>query len=86
MFFYDLREGEAESDVWYYSTKLQLQSLMECLDGELYEKDLKLALSEIKEEIEKQMTITEELTQELRAGKKSCLDSLNGELLFFFSY
>jgi len=71
-------EGEKEEDVWYYSTVPQLEELLEKLDAENYEKDLVQAISEMREEISRQMEITEELTRQVQAGRKSMLEVLNG--------
>ena len=72
----------------YYSTPLQLEELLETLDSEKYEKDLVTSLVEMKDEIIRQMTVTEELTKENQGSRRSALEITNGLLYLslFASY
>ena|SRR6218665_148470 len=72
--------SEGDDDVRYYSTPLQLENLIETLDSEKYEKDLVTSLVEMKDEIVRQMTVTEELTKENQGSRKSALETVNGLL------
>ena len=72
--------SHSESDeVWYYSSKPQLDELMDSLDRHLWEADLIDALEEFREVIEKQMSATETLSREKGVTKKSYLECQNGE-------
>ena len=71
-----------EGEVWYYSTPLQLEELMLSLDKNEMEVALYRELSDYKEEIVRQMEITETLTNQIKGNKKSYLEVENGELLF----
>lgn len=70
---------ESETEVWYYSTKAHLDELISTLDGEEWERDLVYNLIEIKDDITKQMRITEELTNNSKGNKKSTLEIESGE-------
>ena len=73
----------------YYSTEAQLEELLQTLDKEKWEEDLVKNIEDMKEEILRQMTITEQLTAESKAGKKSMLEIENGmceELLSTIKY
>lgn len=70
--------SEDEEDVRYLSIPLQLEELIECLDGDRYEKDLVGCLKEMKDEIVRQMTMTEDLTKENQGSRKSALEIANG--------
>lgn len=67
-----------EKKIWYYSTRSQLEELMERLDSEYWEADLHAALLEMKEEVQAHMAITEELTNRARGNSKTYLSALNG--------
>jgi len=56
----------------------QLRELLSCLDGEKYERDLVQIIEETREEIDRQMQLTEQLTKAVQAGRKSVIDVLNG--------
>lgn len=72
-------DGEQEKKkIWYYSTKVQLEELMECLDKEYWEMDLYATLEEMKEEVIAHMDITEDLTNKARANNKAYLTAVNG--------
>ncbi|XP_064622398.1 nucleosome-remodeling factor subunit BPTF-like isoform X2 [Lineus longissimus] len=66
---------EGENEVWYYSSKYQFEELMETLDGEKWEFILVKAIEDVKEDIMKQMDMTEKLTNEARGTTPSILDT-----------
>ncbi|OTF76958.1 nucleosome-remodeling factor subunit BPTF-like protein, partial [Euroglyphus maynei] len=66
--------------IWYYTTRLQFDELLDCLDDELYESDLCKTLSELEEDIYRQMSITEKLTKIAKGSRKSYLEVINEEL------
>uniref|UniRef100_A0A8C6V869 Bromodomain PHD finger transcription factor n=1 Tax=Neogobius melanostomus TaxID=47308 RepID=A0A8C6V869_9GOBI len=63
---------------WYYSTRPQLEELMELLDQEYWEADLYAGLEEIKEEVVAHMDITHDLTKKA-SSSRSYLSALNGK-------
>ncbi|GIX97254.1 nucleosome-remodeling factor subunit NURF301 [Caerostris darwini] len=71
---------EGDDSSYYYTTKLQFQELMEVLEGNDLEYDLCRALEDMKEEIVRQMDITEKLTNSAKGNKKSYLDVENATL------
>lgn len=72
---------ELEGDGCYYSTKEQLEEVIECLDRVLFERDLIEKLEEIQEEIEQHMEITLRLTQQHRGVlRRSYLEMENNAL------
>lgn len=75
------REEVGEHDeikIWYFSTRVQLEQLMECLDTKYWEMDLCATLEEMKEEIQAHMAITEDLTNKARGNSKAYLTALDG--------
>lgn len=73
-------DGEHEKKkIWYYSSKVQLEELMECLDKEYWETDLHATLEELMEEVQAHMDITEELTHRARGNNKAYLTTANGK-------
>jgi len=70
-----------DGEVWYYSTTVQLEELLEAIDGENMEVALAREIGDFREEIMRQMEITEKLTNQNKGNKKSYLDVENGELL-----
>ena len=64
--------------MWYYSTLPQLRELLHSLDDERYERDLVQIIAEMREEIDRQMQLTEQLTKAVQAGRRSVIDVLNG--------
>ncbi|XP_048869228.1 nucleosome-remodeling factor subunit BPTF-like isoform X7 [Brienomyrus brachyistius] len=75
-------DGEHEHKaIWYYSTKVQLAELMDCLDKEYWETDLYETLEEIREEVHTHMDITEDLTNKARGSNKCFLAAANEEIL-----
>lgn len=69
---------ESENEVWYYSTQIQFEELLEVLDKNNYEKDLVITLQEFKEDILKHMSITEELTNSHKGNRKSAIEIETG--------
>uniref|UniRef100_A0A8C8MDH4 Bromodomain PHD finger transcription factor n=1 Tax=Oncorhynchus tshawytscha TaxID=74940 RepID=A0A8C8MDH4_ONCTS len=75
-------EEDGEHDkkkIWYYSTKVQLGELIECLDKEYWENDLCAVLEEMREEVHTHMDITEDLTNKARGNNKAFLTAANGK-------
>lgn len=80
-------DGEHEKKkIWYYSTKAQLEELMEFLDKEYWEMDLHATLEEMKEEVQAHMDITEDLTNKARGNNKAYLTAANGTHHGFFTF
>jgi hypothetical protein len=69
-----------DGEVWYYSTTVQLEELLEAIDGENMEVALAREIGDFKDEIMRQMELTEKLTNQNKGNKKSYLDVENGEL------
>ncbi|KAF6092490.1 bromodomain PHD finger transcription factor [Phyllostomus discolor] len=74
-------ENENEKKIWYYSTKVQLAELIDCLDKDYWEAELCKTLEEMREEIHRHMDITEDLTNKARGSNKSFLAAANEEIL-----
>uniref|UniRef100_A0A8C8CNT6 Bromodomain PHD finger transcription factor n=1 Tax=Oncorhynchus tshawytscha TaxID=74940 RepID=A0A8C8CNT6_ONCTS len=75
-------DGEQEDKtIWYYSTKVQLAELIDCLDKGYWEADLYATLEEIRDEVHTHMDITEELTNKARGVNKCFLTAANEEIL-----
>ncbi|XP_032946695.1 nucleosome-remodeling factor subunit BPTF isoform X5 [Rhinolophus ferrumequinum] len=74
-------ENENEKKIWYYSTKVQLAELIDCLDKDYWEAELCKVLEEMREEIHRHMAITEDLTNKARGSNKSFLAAANEEIL-----
>ncbi|XP_061383431.1 nucleosome-remodeling factor subunit NURF301 isoform X4 [Danaus plexippus] len=73
---------EAENgEVWYYTTVNQFQELLDVLDAAEMEAPLVRELSEMQQEIMRQMNITERLTNQLKGNRKSYLEVENGNLM-----
>lgn len=70
-------ETEDGSETWYYSSEAQLENVLSKLDPEEFEKQLCKEIQEYKEEIIKQMHLTETLTNENKGNKKSYLEIEN---------
>lgn len=67
-------ETEDGSEMWYYSVPSQFEQVMELFDQETMEKELWKNIEEVKEEILRQMALTETLTEEQKGNKKSYLE------------
>lgn len=76
------RESE-NGEVWYYSTPLQLEELMYCLDRNEMEVALYRELSDYKDEIVRQMELTESITNQFKGNKKSYLEVENSEYCIY---
>lgn len=74
-------ETETGDEVWYYSTTKQLENLLSVLDDRNMELALCREFIDFKEEMMRQMKITEDLTIELKGNKKSYfeLEAQNSE-------
>lgn len=70
-----------DGELWYYTTKPQLQELLEVLDPQDLEADLCRTIEDLKEDITRQMELTEKLTNLARGNKKSYLDVENANVL-----
>ncbi|KAG7208953.1 hypothetical protein KM043_015126 [Ampulex compressa] len=66
-----------DGEVWYYSTSLQLEELMRNLDRNEMEVALYRELSDYKDEIVRQMDLTESITNQYKGNKKSYLEVEN---------
>ncbi|XP_012274975.1 nucleosome-remodeling factor subunit NURF301 isoform X2 [Orussus abietinus] len=66
-----------DGDVWYYSTPLQFEELMNSLDYNDMEVALYRELSDYKDEIVRQMELTETITNQYKGNKKSYLEVEN---------
>ncbi|XP_020295522.1 nucleosome-remodeling factor subunit NURF301 isoform X2 [Pseudomyrmex gracilis] len=66
-----------DGEVWYYTTPLQLEELMLVLDSNEMEIALCRELSDYKEEIIRQMELTETITNQFKGNKKSYLEVEN---------
>lgn len=72
-----------DGQVWYYSTPLQLEELIAAFDKTEMEVALYRELSDYKDEIVRQMEITETLTNQFKGNKKSFLEVENGNEISF---
>lgn len=72
---------EKDNETWYYSSKVQLEELLETLDNDEWEADLVDAINEIKDDILRHMNLTEDLTNTAKGNKKSVLEIENANLL-----
>lgn len=68
-----------DGEVWYYSTSLQLEELMLLLDQNEMEVALYRELSDYKDEIARQMELTESITNQFKGNKKSYLEAENSK-------
>lgn len=76
LFFSESEDGE----VWYYSSPLQLEELMLTLDQNEMEVALYRELSDSKEDIIRQMELTEAITNQFKGNKKSYLEIENSKI------
>ncbi|XP_058794232.1 nucleosome-remodeling factor subunit NURF301 isoform X2 [Phymastichus coffea] len=70
-----------DGEIWYYSTPLQLEELMNSLDKTEMEVALYRELSDYKDEIKRQMELTETITNQYKGNKKSYLEVENALIL-----
>ncbi|XP_055538687.1 nucleosome-remodeling factor subunit NURF301 [Wyeomyia smithii] len=73
-------ENEDSSEVWYFSTEKQFTLLLSKLDAVEYETDLCKELEDRRDEVIRQMTITESITNQHKGGKKSYFEVDNQRL------
>lgn len=78
MFVFTCSESD-QGEVWYYTTVLQFEELLKVLDANEMESTLCRELQEYKDEIVRQMELTEKLTNQLKGNKKTYLDAENGK-------
>ncbi|KAJ8725630.1 hypothetical protein PYW08_003813 [Mythimna loreyi] len=73
---------EAENgEVWYYSSPQQFEELLNVLDSDEMEAPLVRELLEMKQEILRQMDITERLTNQVKGNRKSYLEIENANII-----
>lgn len=72
-----------QGEVWYYTTVLQFEELLKMLDANDMESVLCRELQEYKDEIIRQMELTEKLTNQFKGNKKTYLDSENGKCDYY---
>ncbi|KAJ8687395.1 hypothetical protein QAD02_023189 [Eretmocerus hayati] len=70
-----------DGEMWYYSTPLQLEELMNSLDKDEMEVALYRELSDYSDEIKRQMELTETITNQFKGNKKSYLEVENHLIL-----
>lgn len=70
--------------MWYYTTPLQFEELMLVLDPNEMEVALCRELSDYKEEIIRQMELTETITNQFKGNKKSYLEVENSKNNYLF--
>lgn len=75
--FIETLEGDK---MWYYSTIKQFQALLSKLDKDVMELDLYRNIVEYQDVIEKQLKITEDLTNKNKGMKKAHIELLNEKL------
>ncbi|KAK7791905.1 hypothetical protein R5R35_005426 [Gryllus longicercus] len=69
-----------DGEVWYYSTPSQMEELLECMDRNHMELALYREISDFRDEIIRQMELTEKITNQHKGNKKSYLDLENAAL------
>jgi len=74
-------ESEDGSSVWYYTTPLQVEELLYRLDEEVYEAELVDNIRTNKDEIIRQMEITEKITGEMKSHRKTYIEAENCKFL-----
>ncbi|CAL8092678.1 unnamed protein product [Orchesella dallaii] len=75
-----LIESEDGSEVWYYSTRGQVEELLQRLDTDKYESTLATNIKVVEEEIYRQMEVTEEVTRlQNTQRRKTYLEVENGD-------
>lgn len=75
-----------DGEVWYYSTPLQLEEVMLFLDRNEMEVALYRELSDYKDEIVRQMELTESITNQYKGNKKSYLEVENSKCSYITNY
>lgn len=73
---------EAENgEVWYYTSPQQFEQLLKVLDSKEMEAPLVRELLEMKQEIIRQMDVTENLTNQVKGNRKSYLEIENANIV-----
>lgn len=67
--------------MWYYSSSQQFEELLNVLDSDEMEAPLVRELLEMKQEILRQMDITERLTNQVKGNRKSYLEIENANIV-----
>ncbi|KAB0795122.1 hypothetical protein PPYR_11961 [Photinus pyralis] len=70
-----------DGEIWYYTTSTQLDELLNSLDPNEMEASLCHELNDYKDEILRQMDLTEKLTNQFKGNKKSYLEVENARIL-----
>ena len=71
--------SEGENEVYYYSTPPQIAEVLEAMDKDGYERELFYMIRDLKDDIMRQMKITEELTNSHCNSKKTALEVEKGK-------
>lgn len=82
MFNHGYREND-EGEIWYYSTPVQLQELLDSLDQSDMEAGLYREVNDYKDEIIRQMELTDKITNQVKGNKKTYLDAENCKYKIF---
>ncbi|XP_022247065.1 LOW QUALITY PROTEIN: nucleosome-remodeling factor subunit BPTF-like [Limulus polyphemus] len=72
---------EGNGEVFYYSTKPQIEELLNVLDPNDFEADLCRTIKDLQEEMIRQMDVTEKLTNAAKGSRKSYFDVENAALI-----
>ncbi|KAK4876450.1 hypothetical protein RN001_012872 [Aquatica leii] len=70
-----------DGEIWYYTSSIQFEELLNSLDSNDMEANLFRELQDYKEEIIRQMDLTEKLTNQFKGNKKSYLEVDNARIL-----
>ncbi|CAH1971965.1 unnamed protein product [Acanthoscelides obtectus] len=70
-----------DGEICYYSTTLQFDEILRALDSKDLETTLYRELQDFKDEITRQMELTEKLTNQYKGNKKTYLDAENAAIL-----
>ncbi|XP_055307735.1 nucleosome-remodeling factor subunit NURF301 isoform X2 [Sitodiplosis mosellana] len=73
-------EAEENGEIWYYSSVAQFKDFYSKLDANGMERALCSEIDDFSDEIERQMTITENLTNKFKGHKKSYLEMENQQI------
>lgn len=84
-FFFFSSERE-DGEVWYYSTKNQLDELLDRMDENVMEKALYREINSMRDVVIKHMNLTEAITNAAKAGRKSYLEVENGKISLYFYF
>ncbi|XP_071513894.1 nucleosome-remodeling factor subunit NURF301 [Panulirus ornatus] len=74
--FVETEDGE----IWYYSTRAQLDEVRSLLDPADLEEELCNTLQDIMSELRRHMSLTETITEENKGNRKSCLELEDDEV------